>query len=319
MREARLAQVPWPEGGVTVLAPGVALDLSALPRDGLRVIARMRSSFESYEAAGYDAAPEGEVAGAAALVVLPRAKELAHDLIARAAEAPLVIVDGQKTDGIEAILRAVRARVPVAQVISKAHGKVFWFESPGAAAFADWRAPAQKAVDSLFTAPGVFSADGPDPASVLLAEHLPKGLGGYVVDLGAGWGYLAQAVLRREAVRRVDLVEADYHALACAQAALTDPRAAFHWADALRWRPERAADVVVMNPPFHTGRKAEPDLGRAFIGAASQMLTPSGRLYMVANRHLPYEDTLEARFRTVETLHLDSRFKVIAATRPVKG
>ena len=75
-------------------------------------------------------------------------------------------------------------------------------------------------------------------------------------------------------------------------------------------------DAVVMNPPFHVGRKADPALGRAFIAAARRVLKPSGALWLVANRHLPYETALEAHFRNSDEIAGDGRFKILHATRP---
>ena len=71
-----------------------------------------------------------------------------------------------------------------------------------------------------------------------------------------------------------------------------------------------------MNPPFHQGRAADPSLGRKFIQAASRLLTPQGKLWMVANRHLPYENTMTECFRNVDTIAMDAGFKVFHATRP---
>ncbi|RME14842.1 MAG: MFS transporter, partial [Alphaproteobacteria bacterium] len=90
----------------------------------------------------------------------------------------------------------------------------------------------------------------------------------------------------------------------------------FHWADATRFGEAGSHDCVVTNPPFHAGRRADPALGRAFIAAAARLLTPSGRLYLVANRHLPYERDLRAAFAEVEEIGGDGGFKVIAAARP---
>ena len=82
------------------------------------------------------------------------------------------------------------------------------------------------------------------------------------------------------------------------------PRTPFNW--------------VVMNPPFHEGRKGVPDLGRAFIRNAAANLSPSGQLFMVANRHLPYEAALREHFREVTELSGDNRFKLFAASRPAR-
>jgi 16S rRNA (guanine1207-N2)-methyltransferase len=171
-------------------------------------------------------------------------------------------------------------------------------------------------VDGLRTVPGVFSADGPDPASVLLAAALPDRLPATAADLGAGWGYLSRAILSRSGVATLHLVEADLAALDCARANLPDPRAVFHWADATRWRPPAPLGAVVMNPPFHSGRTADPSLGVAFLHAAHASLAPEGCLWMVANRHLPYDATLGALFHEVEDRGGTAAFRLTQARRP---
>jgi 16S rRNA (guanine1207-N2)-methyltransferase len=70
-----------------------------------------------------------------------------------------------------------------------------------------------------------------------------------------------------------------------------------------------------MNPPFHAGRASEPDIGKAFVRAASSALKPGGRLLMVANRKLPYEHTLAQAFRRVLPVADQDGFKVIEAVR----
>ncbi|MFD0859431.1 class I SAM-dependent methyltransferase [Roseovarius aquimarinus] len=311
-----------PDGArIAVFAPTVDSDLSALPRDLCHVITGTKPDSDYFEALGYacNTAPEGRYG--AALVCMPRAKDRARALIAEAADVTdgPVIVDGQKTDGIESAMKACRKQADgVSGPINKAHGKLFWMdpapELPG------WRAGAPAEIEGGFvTAPGVFSADGIDPASQALAEALPETLGAHVIDLGAGWGYLTHRALEREAIARIDAVEADHVALACARRNVADARAQFHWEDALRWRPDALADAVLMNPPFHTARKADPALGRAFIAAAAEMLKPSGQLWMVANRHLPYEQTLAGLFADVSELPGgDTRFKLLHARRPMR-
>jgi 16S rRNA (guanine1207-N2)-methyltransferase len=57
-------------------------------------------------------------------------------------------------------------------------------------------------------------------------------------------------------------------------------------------------------------------LGRAFIAAARRALTPQGQLWLVANRHLPYEDTLRQGFRDVAAIGGDGVYKLYHAARP---
>lgn len=301
-----------PEGPVAVFGPPAGFDLSALARDRVTVVSRFFPDAEAWQRAGYEVVQSASGRFAAALVVLPRAKAAAKALIAEAAAlAPLLLVDGQKHDGIDSILKAVKARVTPLGVMSKAHGKLFWIEGGD---FSDWAATDTE-VDGFITRPGVFSADGPDKGSRALIEALPP-LEGRVADLGAGWGYLARHVLMSEAVTRLDLIEADATALDCARINVSDPRATFQWVDANAFTPETPYDVVVSNPPFHTGRSGAPELGRAFIRAAAGMLTPSGQFWMVANRHLPYETELSQHFHEIDEVGGTPGFKVIRASRP---
>lgn len=327
MRSTRLAlaldtgalRLP-PEGDVAVFRPQAADDLAPLPKDRLVLVQGFRPDHDALAARGYRVAPAlppGDYA--AAVVYLPRAREAGRALIAEAAEAVApggpVAVDGQKTDGIDTALRDLRARVAVGEALSKAHGKLFAF--PAGAGLADWGAAYRHVEGGFVTRPGVFSADGPDRGSALLAATLPARLPGRGVDLGAGWGYLARAALQREGVEALDLVEAEAGALDCARQNVTDPRAAFHWADAAAFRPAQPVHWVICNPPFHTGRAADPALGLAFLRAAARMLGPEGTLWLVANRHLPYEAPLATLFREVEPIGGDPAFRLIRATRPL--
>lgn len=304
-----------PQGGTVVLygAPGDA-DTPVDP-SRLHVVQGFRPDVDAWEARGLPVSPHLPEKASAVIVTLPRSRDQAEDRIARAAAmAPdIVVVDGAKTDGIEAIAKGLRERVGLLGQVSKAHGKCLWFRPSDA--LADWRRPDSLETPDGITAPGVFSADGADPASVALAAALPQTLKGRAADLGAGWGWLSREILRRPGVTALDLVEADHAALGCARRNVTDPRAQFHWADATRWVPETPLDLVVMNPPFHVGRRADPALGRAFVAAAARVLAPHGHLWLVANRHLPYETTLDTLFRDTTEIGGDSRFKILHAAR----
>jgi 16S rRNA (guanine1207-N2)-methyltransferase len=151
-----------------------------------------------------------------------------------------------------------------------------------------------------------------------LADALPEKLGKQVADLGAGWGFLSAHVATHEGVEAIHLVEAGHMALECARRNVTDPRAHFHWADATAWQAPGKMDAIVMNPPFHSARAADPALGQAFVAAAARLLAPNGQLWMVANRHLPYEVTLQSYFVKSMEIGSDNRFKLFHASRPLR-
>lgn len=301
---------------VSVIGPTPEHDLSMLP-GGTQVVQPFKPFHDHFQAQGFDATPQADAPCGSVILFLPRAKALARAMIHQASQRTggPIVVDGAKTDGIDSLLKDIRKRVAVEGPISKAHGKIFWFRT-SADTFADWAAPQDQSAEGYRTAPGVFSADGIDPASALLRRSLPAKLGAKVADLGAGWGYLSAGVLERDSVTTLHLVEADHTALSCARANVSDPRARFHWADAVTWTAPEPLDAVVMNPPFHTARSADPSLGQGFIASAARNLTRSGSLWMVSNRHLPYETTLSETFARVEELAGDNRFKVFHASRP---
>ena len=308
-----------PSGGILVLRPRAGDDLSPLPRDRVVVQTGFRPDFDHFQKAGYATGGDGPFA--AAVVCLPRVRAaalalLAEGLAALPPDAPLLL-DGQKTDGIEAIIKACRtAGLQMGEVLSKAHGKAVVLRA--APPPAGWAAE-RRQVEGFATGPFCFSADGPDRGSALLAAALPARLPARVADLGAGWGYLSRAILSREGVAELDVVEAEAEALACAAVNLPDPRARLHWADATTFKPSRLWDAVVMNPPFHTGRSPDPALGEAFIRAAHRYLTPSGSLWLVANRHLPYDRSLSALFRQVEEIGGDAAFRLTRAALPIRA
>jgi 16S rRNA (guanine1207-N2)-methyltransferase len=306
------------EGRIAVFQPPVDADLDGLDPDQTDIIHDFKPAYDVWNSRGFNAVQGVQGRYAVVIVCLPRAKAEARAMIAQACDVSdgLVIIDGQKTDGSDGMLRQIRSRVSVSGPVSKAHGKLFWIENAAADQFADWAAGPSQTDGGFWTAPGVFSADDVDLASALLVDALPEKIKGEVADLGAGWGFLSAHILTREGVTGVHLVEAGHMALECARRNVTDDRAVFHWADATTWAPTTRIDAIVMNPPFHNGRAAEPQIGQAFVAAAARVLSAQGRLWMVANRHLPYEAELKKCFATVEEIGGDARFKLFHASRP---
>jgi 16S rRNA (guanine1207-N2)-methyltransferase len=117
-------------------------------------------------------------------------------------------------------------------------------------------------------------------------------------------------------VRRIALFEADWHALEAARMNLAAAPVEFHWQDITRELPPAAFDVIVTNPPFHASRHADPAIGQRVIRNAAFALRARGTLWLVANRHLPYEATLRACFGQVHTQAEADGYKVIVARDP---
>jgi 16S rRNA (guanine1207-N2)-methyltransferase len=176
-------------------------------------------------------------------------------------------------------------------------------------------APRRLDGDGLWTQPGVFSWDRLDPGSALLLKSLPP-MSGAGVDLGCGIGILSHAILTSPKVTRLTLVDLDRRAVEAARRNVVEPRAEILWADARRGAELLSGlDFVVTNPPFHEGGGEDKSLGQAFIKAAAAMLRKSGVLWLVANRHLPYEAVLNEHFKTVRPVADAGGFKVYEARK----
>lgn len=271
------------------------------------------------------------------LVLPPRQREEARALLARACAAVApggsVVAAVANDEGAKSREAELKQLAGAVSTLSKHHCRVFWttgdapadlaLQAQWAQADAPRTQPCVDVPDGRFrTRPGVFAWDRVDAASALLAAALPADLRGRVADLGAGWGYLSLQVLARcPQVTALELFEADARALALAEANLAAPAQARSVALRLHWHDVAAGvagpfDAIVCNPPFHAlGRGERPDIGRAFIAAAAQALRPGGVLWLVANRHLPYEEALGAGFGQVDAVAQQGGFKIVRAVK----
>ena len=175
----------------------------------------------------------------------------------------------------------------------------------------DAGAPRQIAENGLWTQPGVFSWDRLDAGTNALLQVLPA-FSGVGADFGSGIGLLALNVLTSPKVTKLSLVELDQRAIEVSRRNVTDPRAQIVWADARR-SSLKDLDFVVSNPPFHEGGGEDKSLGQAFIRAAATALRKGGALWIVANRHLPYEAILAENFAKVRLVAEGGGYKVFEA------
>jgi 16S rRNA (guanine1207-N2)-methyltransferase len=297
-----------------------------LPAERLRCVQSFRPLHDALAARGHLVSPRADSEASMVVVNLTRsrAESLGNIALGLGLLPPggLLAVAGAKSEGIDSVARQVARQIRLDGAFVKAHGRVFWLTRPEALppAIAQWADAAEPAPngEGFVTAPGMFSHERSDAGSRSLAAKLPGRLAGRVADLGAGWGWLSRSALEGGApIEGIDLYEAEGLALDAARLNVTDPRARFHWSDVTGLgNGIPPYDAVITNPPFHSGRASDPDLGAAFIVAAARVLKPSGRFLMVANRQLPYEATVAANFRHWEKLGEDGHYKVIQAERP---
>ncbi|WP_245435333.1 class I SAM-dependent methyltransferase [Microvirga calopogonii] len=166
----------------------------------------------------------------------------------------------------------------------------------------------------LWTWPGVFSWNRVDPGSALLEQDLPA-LSGRGADFGCGIGILARAILASPKVEHLAMIDIDRRAVGMAARNIGDPRAEPRWADIRSGTGLKGLDFVVMNPPFHDGGAEDQSLGQAFIRRAAEALRSGGVLWLVANRHLPYEAVLKGLFKRVTPKVEANGYKIYEAVK----
>ncbi|WP_348639326.1 class I SAM-dependent methyltransferase [Aquamicrobium sp. LC103] len=326
--EAEMLPLPWSTERVLIFNPPPGFRAPTGFRAALFPVQDFRPFFLDLVKSGYPAASEASGDGYdLALVLCGRHRgqnELwVADALRRVKPGSRVVIAGGKTEGAASLRKRLGGLMEIEGHASKHHGVVFWLtrsDDLAAASALEAANPAMLVEGRFRTAPGMFSHDRVDAGSRLLAGNLPADIKGAVADFGAGWGYLSVRVAERAAgLSALDLYEAGFTASEAAKANLAvlapDVPARVFWHDLLSEKVERRYDLVVMNPPFHQGRAAEPSIGERMIQTASAALKPGGRLLLVANRPLPYEAVLQAKFARHGEICRDERFKILWAIR----
>jgi 16S rRNA (guanine1207-N2)-methyltransferase len=321
----------WPADGAMFLRArdGAPLHQQSLP--GLVCEQSFKSEADALARAGLPVNAAGATRTYELVLILPpRQRDEARALMARAVAMTKpggrIIACQSNDEGARSSESDLAQLAGEVESMSKHKCRVFWTSSLAqlnAPLVAEWREldAVRPIGDGRFVSrPGIFAWDRIDVASELLAQFLPTTLSGHAADLGAGFGYLSAELLTRcPRITKLDAYEAENRALELARVNLksfeTRTPIDYRWHDVASGLPD-SYDVIVTNPPFHAQRGIDrPDIGRRFISVAAEALRPGGKLWLVANRHLPYELALSENFETVRTVVQRHGYKIIEGVR----
>ena len=309
------------DGPVLLLRARYGQALGVLPREKWLCEQSFKPEYDTLVRAGF-ALREGDDGAQYGVVCAlpPRQRDESRALLARAVMSArpggVVLAAVSNLEGAKSVETDLKTLCGKVWSMSKNKCRAFWAPVDDAvdhdlvAAWAALDAP-REVEGGLISRPGLFAWDRIDTGSRLLAEHLPM-FTGRGADLGAGTGYLSREVLRRcVGVSHMTLFEAEARALPLARQNLIEfaEKTDFHWHDVTKG-VTGPFDFIVSNPPFHTDRADRHELGQGFIRAAAGALDKGGSLWMVANRHLPYEESLKKAFKTVVLVKETPYFKV---------
>ena len=166
----------------------------------------------------------------------------------------------------------------------------------------------------LSTAPNVFSREKLDVGSRFLLANLNRlAPAERVTDLACGNGVLGLAALRLGLSGALVACDESAMAVACATENInvhsdsTDVEIVHR--DGLLGITANS-DLVLCNPPFHLQQTVDDFAGRRLLDQAADYLDAGGRLCLVANRHLNYQQLLRRRFERVELVAENSKFRI---------
>ena len=164
----------------------------------------------------------------------------------------------------------------------------------------------------IVSLPGVFNHGKLDDGTALLLDNLPNlSKAKTLLDFGCGAGIIATFACKH--YPKIKALAVDVSALATYASAQTfaanEVNGQAQLSDGLS-TVEQSFDVILSNPPFHTGLKTDYSITEQFFKTAKQHLHRSGELTLVANSFLDYPEQLSKVFTHHHVLAKTKRFAV---------
>jgi 16S rRNA (guanine1207-N2)-methyltransferase len=260
-----------------------------------------------------------------AVVRMPKSTEELKFTLALAAQrlspSGKLFVFGSNDEGIKS---AAKGFFPYFEkptsVMAKRHCRV-WFANPASDAAAPDLTSYKEVVRvetnvgalQWVSWPGMFAHRRLDGGSAFLIDHLPElKPGARVLDYGCGAGVLSLA-LRRTA-ERPDLTLFDNDALALKTALENVPGAEGVLGSSLSDLETQGFDLILSNPPIHTGKAQTYAILERLIGEAPAHLNPGGRLRIVVQGTVPAGRLMEAAFKASAPIAENRSFMIWEGT-----
>ncbi len=264
------------------------------------------------------------------LVFWPKAKEEGYWWLGQLAKIPheQVLLTGETNGGVKALAKQLQgAGVLVNKTDSARRCALYTLDSlqPAKALIAENTLDQQGfglGELTLISQPGVFSHGRVDEGSALLIATLTKQLtisAGKVLDLGCGCGLLGAWLLKQHPKLQLTAADVSGFALNATRATLQANQlkgkvvAADIFTGLDECAPPEGYDLIISNPPFHTGKATDYELASRLISQAPNYLRKGSELWIVANRFLPYPDLLQQAFGNFIIAAENGKFRVYKA------
>lgn len=167
----------------------------------------------------------------------------------------------------------------------------------------------------------VFSREQLDIGTRFFLQHLPtEPQAQTIVDLGCGNGVLGLMAATLHPKATLIFVDESFMAVASARqnftAAFGEQRAAeFTVSNGLEDFAPDSVDLVLCNPPFHQQQTVGDQMAFSLFRQARKALKPGGALWIVGNRHLGHQMSLQKLFGNAKVMAVNAKFVVLKALR----
>lgn len=289
---ARPRQLPMLDGGGEALLRGAGLVLLKLPR-GLAELEQIAQTIARH------AGPDAVLLAAGRVKHMSLTMNAVLEKYFRSVEASLARQKSRLLTAARPELPTDAATFPIAGTVQPASGPKLEVRAHGAAF-----AGASLDVGTRFLLEN------------LRQEDLPQT--GTIVDLGCGTGLIASMVGLLRPTARIIAADRSEAAISSARATALANRVSqveLVRDDAGASLPDGEADLILLNPPFHSGAAIHPGVALKLFRSAARLLRPGAKLLTVYNRHLDYQRSLEKMVGPSRIMAQNPKFIVLESRR----
>ncbi|HVT75039.1 MAG TPA: class I SAM-dependent methyltransferase [Candidatus Paceibacterota bacterium] len=262
-----------------------------------------------------------------AIVFLPKSKALINMTLALVSEKVaadgVIVLAGANDAGIRSAKDSYEKYIgPVDQKIVGNHSALYVGHNKKLSAGKTWRdflsffslsyGVADKAVSiEVANIPGVFSAGELDAGTKLLLDTISYDKTA-VLDVGSGAGAVGAIYKKKNPAANITMCDKSLLAVKASEETIKKNALEAHivHSDVFDGIDGRF-DLILCNPPFHTGIETNYSFIERFARDAKAHLNRGGQVYIVANSFLPYERVLEKGIGPTEMIADNGKFKIL--------